>query len=80
MTKSIHSDRYRGLIQKLIESRKNQGIRQRELSSKLGKYITFVSKYETLERRLDIVEFADVCRALNEDPVKLLKSSNIINR
>ena len=73
MTKSIHSERYRGLIQKLIESRKKQGIRQRELSNKLGKYITFVSKYETLERRLDVIEFVDVCRGLQEDPLELLK-------
>jgi transcriptional regulator with XRE-family HTH domain len=73
MVKSIHSGRYQRLIQRLVESRKRQGIRQRELSRRIGQYITFVSKYETLERRLDIIEFVDVCEALGENPVTLLK-------
>ena len=74
MPKSIHSERYRKLIQSLIKSRKKQGIRQRDLSKRLGQYVTFTSKFETLERRLDIIEFVDVCKSLGENPLELLKS------
>ena len=66
MNKSIHSKRYRQLIKKLVEARKNQKITQRDLSSKLNQYVTFVSKYETMERRLDVIEFVDVCVALGK--------------
>lgn len=73
MTKSIHSDRYKKVVAKLIEARKEKGLTQRQLAAKAGKYITFVSKYEIFERRLDIVEFVDVCKALELDPHELLR-------
>ena len=70
--KSIYSDRYRRLIQRLVELRTDQGIRQRDLSKKLGRYMNFVTKYETFNRRLDIIEFVDVCGALGENPLELI--------
>ena len=76
MTKSIHSDRYKKVVSKLIEARKKQGLTQRQLAAKVGKYITFVSKYEIFERRLDIVEFVDVCKALGLEPQELLQIIN----
>jgi hypothetical protein len=32
-----------------------------------------VSKYESGERRLDVVEFLEVCAAIQADPVKVLR-------
>jgi len=37
---------------------------QTDLAHALGKPQSYVSKYESGERRLDIVELDDVCRAL----------------
>ena len=34
---------------------------------------SFVSKYERGERRLDVVEFGEVARALGIDPLQLLR-------
>lgn len=39
----------------------------------VGKRQQFVSKYESGERRLDVVEFVDAARALRIDWVQLLK-------
>lgn len=38
----------------------------------LGKPQSFVSKYETGERRLDVIEFAELCSALGVDATALL--------
>jgi hypothetical protein len=33
---------------------------------------SFVSKYERGERRLDVIEFGEVARALGIDPIRIL--------
>ncbi len=45
---------------------------QTALSNRLGRPQSFVSKYERGERRLDVVEFAEVARALGIDPLRFL--------
>lgn len=65
--KSIFTNEYKVLLQRLISARKEAGVRQQELAGRLGKPQSFVSKYERRERRLDVVEFVTICRALNVD-------------
>jgi transcriptional regulator with XRE-family HTH domain len=48
----------------LREVRNHAGIRQADLAKKLGQPQSFVSKYESGERRLDILELRDVCQAI----------------
>jgi transcriptional regulator with XRE-family HTH domain len=67
-------DRYKALIGKLAEARKAANLHQKELALILGRPQQFVSKVETGERRLDIVEFLDYASALELDPIKLLAS------
>jgi transcriptional regulator with XRE-family HTH domain len=43
---------------------------QQKLAEKLGKLQSFVAKYEGGERRIDLVEFIAIARALDADPVK----------
>lgn len=71
---SIRSDLYRRMIDLLIAARKNAGLTQAEVGTRLGQRQTFVSKYELLERRLDAAEFAAVCFAIGIDPISALKS------
>jgi transcriptional regulator with XRE-family HTH domain len=40
------------------------GLRQAQVAKRLGKPQSFVSKYESGERRLDLLELRQVCRAL----------------
>ena len=51
----------------LRETRTKAGLTQVALASRMHRDQTFVSKYETGERRLDILELRDVCRALGVD-------------
>jgi transcriptional regulator with XRE-family HTH domain len=58
----------------LIAVRENAGIRQQPLAAKLGKPQSFIAKYEGGERRIDLVEFIAIARALDADPVKLFRA------
>ncbi len=73
MTKSIFLKPYTVLTQQLIAARTAAGLTQVELARLLAKPQSFISKYENAERRLDVVEFLMVCRALNADPAQILK-------
>lgn len=49
----------------LAELRAREGLSQADLAKQLGKPPSFVGKYETYERRLDIIEFLVVLKTLN---------------
>jgi Helix-turn-helix len=51
----------------------NAGLTQHELAKRLRRPQSFVAKYEGGERRVDVVEFIEICKAIEADPRKLLK-------
>ena len=46
---------------------------QTELSTKLKRPQSYVSKYEHGERRLDLIEFLDIAEALDIDPPSFIE-------
>jgi len=56
MQKTIHSSKYKTVLQKLIKARQESGLKQVDVAKKLQKPQSFVSKVECGERRLDVVE------------------------
>lgn len=74
-TKGFTDDRYRALIGQLIDRRRELGLSQQELGRQLGLHQQFVSRFELGERRLDVVEFADVAMALGVDAPEMLRRS-----
>ena len=48
----------------LRELREKAGLRQQDVADAVGEPQSFVSKYETGERRLDILELRAICTAL----------------
>jgi transcriptional regulator with XRE-family HTH domain len=73
MQKSLKSAEYARLIELLVAVRRKAGVRQQALAKKLGKPQSFIAKYEGGERRIDLIEFIAIARALDADPIKLLK-------
>lgn len=63
MEKSTRSVQ-RGRLQDLLRSiRLEAGLRQVDLAARLNQPQSLVSKYESGERRLDLLELREVCRA-----------------
>ena len=62
----------------LIEIRRNSDLTQEQLSNKLNKPQSFISKYESGERRLDFLEFIEILQALNLDCIKSF--SNLLKK
>ncbi|MBN9345473.1 MAG: helix-turn-helix transcriptional regulator [Devosia sp.] len=73
MGKSIHSPEHQKLRELLTAARKKAGLTQAEVAERLGRPQSFVAKYEGGERRLDVVEFVHVSRALGVEPGKLIR-------
>lgn len=57
----------------LVTARKQARLTQAELAKRLRRPQSFVSKYERGERRLDVVEFGEVVRAMGLDPIRVLE-------
>lgn len=74
MTTSTHTQRYKKFCQLLAEARIKKGLTQTQVAAKLGKPQSYVSKYESGERRLDVVEFLDVAKALKIEIKKLFQN------
>lgn len=73
MSKSIHSPQHVRLRELLVAARRKAGMTQEEVASKLCRPQSFVAKYEGEERRLDVIEFISVARAIGSDPVRMLR-------
>ena len=55
--KSIYDEDYIEIITRLRIIRTSKNITQLDLANKMGKTQSFVSKIESCERRLDVIEF-----------------------
>lgn len=74
VSRPIHSSRYKELRDLLSSARLGAALTQAELAARLKRPQSFVSKYETGERQLDVLEFVDVCKALGVSPATIVKT------
>lgn len=61
MAKSQHTNQYRLLIRELRVARVRAGMTQQEVAKRLGVYNSYVSKCESGERKIDVIELARFC-------------------
>lgn len=71
--KTIYHPTYQALIQHLIELRKLKGLTQLMLAERLGKPQSYVAKIEGCERKLDVLEFVELCRVLGVSANEMIK-------
>lgn len=69
----MRSEAHQRFRECLVSARKAANLTQSQLSGRLRRPQSFVSKYERGERRLDVVEFGDVAKALGIDPIRFLR-------
>lgn len=59
-------NREEAVLARLLRDFRNEaGLRQADVAERLGRPQSFVSKYESGERRLDVLDLLAVCRALD---------------
>ena len=62
LMKTIYSKEYKAFLRKLKKARKKTGLTQVEIAKKLGKPQSFISKIESGERRLDVIELKQISK------------------
>lgn len=67
MTRSVFTERYKQLRRILKQERKKAKLTQWELAKKLNMPLSYVSKYEQGERRIDVVELLDIAQTIGFD-------------
>jgi transcriptional regulator with XRE-family HTH domain len=73
VAKSIYTAEQEKLQLLLREVRDEAGLTQALLARRLDRPQSFVSKYESGERRLDLVELRQICQALGITLAKLVE-------
>ncbi|MEY3334949.1 MAG: hypothetical protein RLZZ176_3254 [Cyanobacteriota bacterium] len=74
MSKSVFTEEYNQFRKMLIDARKAANFTQAELSAKLERPQSYVSKYERGERRLDLIEFLQLAQVLEIDPLTFVEN------
>jgi transcriptional regulator with XRE-family HTH domain len=81
MRDTLRSPRQQQLRALLRELRKRRHLTQTQVAKRLAKNQSFVAKYEGGERRLSVIEFIDVVRALGAKPAVVIRQLiDIIDR
>lgn len=70
---------YIAVIAKLRTARVRLGLTQADLASKMGREQSYISKVETCERRLDVVDLMRFCDALGVPLADMLPSGRADN-
>lgn len=73
MQKSPYNEKYQQLLKSLRQARNDAGLTQLDVAERLGTYASYVSKCESGERRIDVVELAEFCRLYGVQVIKLLE-------
>lgn len=68
---ALHSDENKALVAILIEARESAGLSQAQLGERINKRQQFISRLEKSDRRVDLLEFIMIARALKLDPKEL---------
>ncbi len=71
LRKTLRTRGHRTLITILVAARQQAGLTQRDLAALLKRPHSFVGRLEAGERRIDVIEFIEIARALDVDPQKL---------
>jgi transcriptional regulator with XRE-family HTH domain len=75
MEKTIYSNEYKKVISKLKDARLEAGLTQLDVARKIKKHQSYISKIESRERRLDIIELKLLAKLYKKDIDYFLKNA-----
>lgn len=67
MSRTLGSPRHRALVDLIVQERKAAGLTQVQVAKKLRRYQSYVTLFETGQRRIDVVEFMEIADAIGFD-------------
>lgn len=67
MKKTLNTLEHKVLLDQLYRLRLSSGMRQSDLAEKLDAPQSFISKIESGERRIDLMELREICLALGSN-------------
>ena len=70
---ALQDSEYRNFAARLKKARQDSGLSQEEVADAMGRSQRFVSRCELGERRVDVIEFRDFCKALGLPPSHFVK-------
>lgn len=76
LLRAVHTVRYKAMLKRLRQARKEAGLTQIAVASALRRTQTFVSKCELGERRIDPVDLADFARLYQQPLTYFLPDSD----
>lgn len=68
MPASMHTAAADALALSVVAMRKRAAMTQRDLAFAVGREHNYIARIETGQRRLDLIEWVQICRALKVDP------------
>ena len=71
--KTIYQESYQAFIKQLVLARKACGLTQMQVAEKLSKPQSYIAKVEGADRKLDVMEFVELCEVIHQDPSELIK-------
>ncbi|MEP3051803.1 MAG: helix-turn-helix transcriptional regulator [Erythrobacter sp.] len=75
MSKSLFSEANERLVEAIVSARHSSGLRQSDLAFKLQKNQSYISNIERGQRRIEVLEFYALAKAMNIDPVALFSKA-----
>lgn len=71
MSKSLFSKANKSFVETLVTARLSVGLKQSELADIVGKDQSYISNIERGQRRVDMLEFYILAKAMKLDPLEL---------
>jgi transcriptional regulator with XRE-family HTH domain len=74
MSRTLSSPIHDALVELLIAERKKAGLSQAVLGKKVKRHQPYVAHVESGNRRIDVVEFIELARAIGFDPARAIRA------
>lgn len=78
MRKAVTSKKHKYLVKRLAREREKAGLLQVDLAKKLECFQSRIARLESGDRRIDVIEYLEIAKAIGFDPYELLKDVNAI--
>jgi transcriptional regulator with XRE-family HTH domain len=74
MSRTFSSARHKALVTFLKQKRKKSGLTQVQVAKRLHRYQSFVTAYESGQKRIDVVELTEIADGIGFHPSEAIRA------